>query len=612
MLSFFAMIWDQYDAQACSAADGIHNDISSNFRPEAPSIHHPGFAIYDLSGAGSQNNLLPLQGIDPICNGAVFGRLYQKGRSSDALSRLPPDEQGILYRTTGQALIDRYWGNYVAFLASAGASNVIVDPTASIPCNFANQNGVTLVFSHLENCTFLDVSNFSINEEHVRTLLSYDKIINGSTGLKEVSELLGGEQLTICKSGSFRTRLWDPRAIARDVYEPPRDTAAEELRATVQYVVEASARNRSEIVVSLSGGLDSTIVLHCLCAARPRGQVRAVHYIMDSDDASEAHYARLAAEASGCELIEILAEPQSGLDSLGRHPASVRPHRQFLSPDPAGLLPESFRTPGTTLMTGQGGDHLFLASQSPLGFADHVRNHGIGLETAQALVDAARLSGKSIWQVLRKTLPPLVGCRGTSAMEAAIAGRWTHINRHVQADLDRQSVLPDWIRVSGGLPPAKFDQVSTLLHMFQMREPYFKPGAVQTTHPLIAQPLIDLCLRLPSYLLTSDGTSRGLARRAFKGFIPDEIRHRMNKGHASRYFTDRVTAYRREIVEALMYGELAGRGLIEPRDVASFFSDDDYRMAHSGSLLLAYYAIESWLQTWKAIRVGRHGINRRS
>ena len=167
--------------------------------------------------------------------------------------------------------------------------------------------------------------------------------------------------------------------------------------------------------------------------------------------------------------------------------------------------------------------------------------------------------------------------------------------------MDPDSVLPDWVREPLGLPPAKFDQVSILMHMTQMRDVFFPDRPIETVHPLISQPLIELCLRLPTYLLSCQGRSRGLIRHAFRNVIPDEIRLRMNKGHASRYFTDRVTAYRGPIIEALMDGELARRGLIQRSDVESYVRREDYRVQESGSLLLAYYAIESWLQTWKAI-----------
>lgn len=597
MPSFAAMIWNARDPEACSQADTFHDRIvRMPDRAKGMSIQ-AGFALYDLSEPGCGQSILRLQDENGEDRGAIFGTLF---RTSDTgvpspVVRLAKQDVSRLCQSRGTALVQDYWGRYVAVLASRDAHAIIVDPTASLPCYYARFERVTVVFSHLERCHFLDKASLSINTDHIRALLAYDKIQNGETGLSEISELLGGQRLLVSGTELKIDRIWDPRIVARDVFEPTIEAAAAELKQTTQTVVAAWGQRHHNVAVSLSGGLDSTIVLHCLAATCDPSRLTALHYILDSGDAPESHYAQLAAARAGCALKEIRVAPQAGLHKLRGHPPTVRPYRQFLSPDLATDVP------GGALFTGQGGDHLFRVSQSPLGFADNVRLHGLGSGTAATLLDSARLSGQSIWRVLGQTLPLLLGWPHTSAMVTALKGRETIINRHAHAKIDPDLVLPDWVREPQGLPPAKFDQVSILMHMTQMRDVLFADRPIETVHPLISQPLIELCLRLPTYLLSCEGTSRGLVRRAFSNVIPDEIRLRMNKGHASRYFTDRVTAYRGPIVEALMDGELARRGMIQRSDVESFVRREDYRMQESGSLLLAYYAIESWLQTWAAI-----------
>lgn len=603
MQSFFAMIWNVEDARATRYAQGLHQRIERMPDGFERVAWHPGFALYDLSSGRRIHSTLRLNLDDGSAGGAIFGTLFRAGDDNHPapVKAFTADETTRLCRSQGKALVKDYWGHYVAFLACGETHAVIVDPTASIPCYHAMRDGVALFFSHLERCHFLDMSGFTINEDHVRTLLAYDKIQNGLTGLNEVSELLGGQRLRVSDAGMAIDRIWDPRKVALDVQEPPADAAAAELKATTERIVQAWRQCHSDIVVSLSGGLDSTIVLHALAAGRGETNVSAAHYQLNSGDAPESRYARIACDSAACGLITIDLDPQAGLQTLGAHPPSVRPYRQFLSPDLTARLPDRFHHSGGALFTGQGGDHLFLVSQSPLGFADHVRNHGLSAGTAGALLQSAHLSGKSIWRVLAETRPLLMGRPHVSAMADAVDGRQTLINHHARAQLDLASALPDWVSDPLRLPPAKFDQVSILMHMIQMREPFFTASPIETVHPLISQPLIELCLRLPTYLLSHGGTSRGLVRRAFRGAIPEQIRLRMNKGHASRYFTDRVTAHHDQIVDALMSGELQRRGMILRSDVEAFIRHDDYRMRDSGSLLLAYFAIESWLQTWAAM-----------
>ncbi|WP_373008591.1 asparagine synthase-related protein [Hyphomonas sp.] len=597
MPSFAAMIWNAENPEACSQADTFHHRIKRMPDRAEGMLIQAGFALYDLSAPGCGQSILRLEDENGEGQGAIFGTLFRTGDTGvpSSVVHLARQDVSRLCLSRGKALVQDYWGRYVAFLTCPDAYAIIVDPTAALPCYYARFEHVTVVFSHLERCHFLDTASLSINMDHVSTLLAYDKIQNGETGLNEISELLGGQRLLVSGTMLKTDRIWDPRMVALDVLEPPIEVAAAALKLTTQHVVAAWGLRHRNITVSLSGGLDSTIVLHCLAASCDPSRLSALHYILDSGDAPESHYAQLAAERAGCTLREIRVAPQAGLHTLGRHPPTVRPYRQFLSPD---LVTD---VPGGALFTGQGGDHLFRVSQSPLGFADHVLLHGLGSGTAGTLLDSARLSGQSIWRVLGETLPLLLGEPHTSAMVAALKGRETVINHHAQAKMDPDSVLPDWVREPLGLPPAKFDQVSILMHMTQMRDVFFTDRPIETVHPLISQPLIELCLRLPTYLLSCQGTSRGLVRRAFRNVISDQIRLRMNKGHASRYFTDRVTAYRGPIIEALMEGELARRGLIQRSDVESFVRREDYRMQDSGSLLLAYYAMESWLQTWTAI-----------
>lgn len=609
MRSFFAMIWDTEEARQAGASARIrHNMKLAGLDPQA-GIDEAGFMLCDCSEMPDATRILNTQHSGPGPRGAIFGSLFPRLAPPSIcrpIHRLEDRQADLIAASGGRTLLSAFWGSYVAFFSTADGFHVLQEPTASIPCYYAEQDGCLLVFSNLERCSFLDRSRFSINWDFVSALLAYDKLLNGETGLNEVRELLAGERLTRAPDGRLCVKpLWDPRDLAVDVLDLPTEDAAEQLALTTHQVVDAHASRFSNIAVSLSGGLDSSIVLGSLVNTGYSGRLTGAHFILGSGDAPETDYARAAADHSGCPLIEIDLPAGTGFPELENCPATTRPMRAYLAPDLPALFSDQDGGAHGAWFTGQGGDHLFLVSRSANVFLDYLRYHGLGPGTASALLDSAHLSGQSVWSILRETL--IGSPKHQSAMIAGLRRRATRLNRRHQDRLDPALGLPVWARRQGKLPPAKFDQISILPHLFQLRDPIGSAGPRETVHPLISQPLVELCLRLPAWLLNSGGVSRGLARRAFADTIPDSVRLRLTKGYASRYYGDSVSLHSEEIATALRDGALVNQGLIDPADLEAMLHGERFRTDPSGSMLLVYYGIEAWARTWTRLSAAHTG-----
>ena len=600
MHSYIALAWNALDPAASHAAASLDTPICDQVGTAAGKVRQAGFALYDLSLPARENAFIRLGPDGANRTGAIFGTLFKKTTGPQAAARVTSsDAAGVaaLDRGGARALLAHYWGRYVAFLETRGGLAIVPDPAASIPCYYTRASGVTLVFSNLEKCSFLDRSRFSINYEFISALLAYDKIQNGDTGLNEVGELAGGEQLLVTPTGYRIDTLWDPRDVAASRFDLSTGDAACRLRDTVLNVTRTLAREYRDVAVSLSGGLDSSIVLNSLTSPEHHGALSAVHFRPDSADGSEVRYARAAAEQAGCRIALIPVAPNADLRGVDDYPLTARPQRQFLAPDLPALLPALPR-PGGALFTGQGGDHLFRVTRAPTAFADFVLQNGLSHECAAILLASARLSGQSIWSVLKHTLPLIAGRRPPSAAAASLEGRRTRVNRHATVFMEPERLLPFWALDAGGLPPAKFDQVSTLVHMFQVRDQIDSRGDREVVRPLMSQPLIELCLRLPAWTLSAGGVNRGLARRAFQGLVPELVLQRTTKGYAARYYVDRASACRSEIIDALANGELAARNLVSATDVLALGALEQLTTQPSSSRMLMYYGIEAWLRAW--------------
>jgi asparagine synthase (glutamine-hydrolysing) len=604
--AFFAMSWAPEDPRAADHAARIRMRMMDGPVPPV-CIEAQGFLLADLSQpAAPRTPMIELHRTDGRLGGVIFGTLFPR-QGQKRLTDIRHAAATSLLDTNGRGLYRDYWGSYVAFFRAGDDLAVHADPVSSIPCFYSAQDGVTLIFSNLELCPFLDRKRLSLNLRFISTLMAYDKIQNGETGLNEVKELLGGQRMMARSPDASPETLWDPREIARDMLEPDPETAARLLRETAQEVVGAWADCVPAPAVDLSGGLDSSIVLACLVESAAPAPHLAVHHIVDSGDPPEVEFARAAAAYLGADLAEIRFRPTGRLPDAGAHPASARPYRQFLSQNFNAQVAEACGGMERTYLTGQGGDHLLHAARTPFGFTDYLRQHGPGRQSLFELASSARLSGQSVWRVLRENTPEILGRQHKSPLLAAIAARSNRLNKRAQDGFDPDGfdpayALPGWARVPDGLPPGKFDQVSGLLHMMQVQERLFQPSTRELVHPLMSQPLIELCLRLPVWRLSLGGVSRGLARRAFDGCLPDRVRLRMTKGEATRYFIDQLRLNRSLLLETLADGELVANGIADRKDVETFLREDQFLIHPAGRMILVYYAIEAWLRTWKSLR----------
>ncbi len=598
MPGFLALIWNPGDPAGRADAAGLSADPALSRAPAFRS-DAAGLWLSDLSSRQERAAILPL-GVQ----GAVIGSLFTGASSLAPASRLnavPRGAEALICASSGKALHTDFWGSYVAFIRNGARLTVVADPTSSVPCFYTRRGPLTLVFSQLERCPACIRRKLTINRAFISQLLAYDKIQNGQTGLNEVREIQAGYCLTITCAGTEEFLAWDPRAVARAGADLTVADAADALRQTARYVVQSHALSVPKLALNLSGGLDSAVVAAMLTGVMGRLDVQGVHFILGGGDPAETSYARRLAACLQLDLAELRVDPQQALPSPDQYPPTARPYREFLGQE---ILAGQAGLPGLqgrATFTGQGGDHLFLETRSPLMFADYLLDCGLSARTVEELLNAARISGQSVWQILREVLPSVVRSKeNPAALFAPLRARRTRVNRQAHANLDPAELLPVWARRPEGVPPAKFAQIVSLVHMFQIRSTLPPAAAGPQTHPLISQPLVELCLKTPAYILCAGGQPRGLARRAMEGLIPDEIRLRRSKGDASRYFIEQLSANLPLLADTLLHGELVAGGYADPDDIKAFLAPESFRTQTFGRMILVYYVIECWLRRWKS------------
>ncbi len=116
--------------------------------------------------------------------------------------------------------------------------------------------------------------------------------------------------------------------------------------------------------------------------------------------------------------------------------------------------------------------------------------------------------------------------------------------------------------------------------------------------PLLSQPLVELCLRIPTYLLIKSGRDRALARLAFERDLPTEIVRRRAKGRADQHVRNILDANLDFVRELLLDGFLVRRGLLDRAALDLYLtrsrSPADFQYSE---ILQEHACTEAWLRS---------------
>lgn len=600
MFAFLAMAWwpehpaSEETAQQLDAA--LHNHLGAGL----PATRHDGFLFAPLGPDARRGQILPVEPSGDVKTGLLYGSVFQRseGREPSPPLTCLPESVGVeLAKTRGKAAYSRLWGSYVAFLKTPGSLLILTDPAASVPCHYMQYRDVLCVFSHLELCPFLPVSHLTFNRRFLSSLIVYDKIPSRETGFKEISRLMGGERLTATHATRTTCRLWDPSGFARSPSKASEPELAHALRAECRSTARALAQPFDEVSVSLSGGLDSSIVLSCLSGQPAPPSLDAFHNQLKSADPSEARFAADTAAFLGVDLTIRETDPHTALADPSSHPLSARPSRHFTQVHLPGPEKDADRALARAIFTGQGGDHVFLSRTTPLTLADHVQLNGANGQLLQQALHACRLSGLSLRRVVVSATAALLKDTGHDVIDAAIAHRAAAL---LELGFPADSLATAETRPPSsreGIAPLKFLQMSSLVHAFQANDPVIddSPPLIE---PLLSQPVIELCLQIPTPVLCFGGVNRGLARKAFAQDIPDTVRSRTLKGSASDFFTRYMSYNFARLDACLRGGELVRLALIPESSMDRLLDEVGAGTRYAGRLLLLLYGIEAWLRAW--------------
>jgi len=569
MFRFIALAWDSSQTAASSAA--AHLGQAWQERADwTPALVRPGLQVFTFGEKSGVNQASPLQGDQGIVLGKMFHRRDRDSVPERNVTITCKEAAGIL-SSCGRDLVNNFWGRYVAFLPTlSGTTCVLRDPSGTLPCYLIRHEGVSIVFSWLEDVLQMlgQHAPRQVNWDALTAQLLRGALIGHETGLQGVIQVLPGELFDL--HSETKALLWNATDFARSTARHDANEAAQLLRQSVQACTEAWASCYDTLLLRLSGGVDSSILLSCLAPGRTKADVISVNYHSEGSDSDERHYARLAAARVGRDLLERERDVGFRIDrilQIARMPDPV-PYVGWMNAGTDARLAAAHGAPA--MFTGAGGDSLFFEFPRWWPAADYLCKEGLNAGFAAAAMDAARLGKLSIWRTIALALKQRTG---PSLQERNLMGHDALLALDISVGNDETNrFVHPAARDAGDLPIGKYMQTMALIYPLGYYDPFERASAPELVNPLLSQPLVELCLQLPTYLLTQGGMEE----------------------HVKAVLLSNIDFAR----EVLLDGQLAARGLLDRKRLAELLSGRPTALAGPISQIHSLVAVEAWLSRW--------------
>lgn len=468
------------------------------------------------------------------------------------------------------ATADAPWGAYIEVLDLPHETIVYRDPSGRLEGVWSDVGSAFVVASHLACLLPYLRSSVEIDWEPVLLTAAGYYLPGRRTGLRGVQELINGEAVAFRADAVAHRLRWRPR----DFYRRPartRQAAADAFRRASRASTDFWAARYRRVVLDLSGGLDSSIMLGLLATSAHRPEIICLNKMVAHAESDERAFAAAAAKMHDAPLVERLVESETEF----RIPAA-------LPPRPTLQLAElGFANAGIELgreieaeafFTGRGGDHIFHGHVPTLSARDYLHRTYNPLGWLAEAYRAARRNGRTIGEVIRESLAPgeRRGRKGRLAPQPT-----EFITADALAAIDLDTHLHPWVLDAlDDAPAGKFRQVVLLVELQRHYERFGRAEISEEAHPFISQPTFEAALATPSWFYARTDVDRDLERETFRDLIPDAVYRRREKGGTSSHS---LRTYRRNldfVRDLLLDGELASRGLVnraqlEPRLTSS-------------------------------------------
>lgn len=524
-------------------------------------------------------------------HGCVIGHLFSRSDPSVRIAAFDADEVLAIEASGGRSLLKDFWGAYIAVLTpDNGVISVVRDPSAQMPCYYRSDADHLVLASDVTQLARRGPQ--AVNFTELGRLLTSVDAIGRNTCISDVKELLPGECITTTPEGHTISEWWSPWPWTIPERQVSFETDTSRLRRVLADCIGSWASCFDSIALGVSGGLDSSIVA---CAAQSQDlSLHCLNIVSNGAGGDERRYASVLASAVG----RPLHERHYSLSSVDIE-KPVAPHHawpnapyfmQGIATIHSGFSKEHHID---AYFSGNGGDNVFCSLNTAAPFVDRFLTQGARSGLMTTLRDLSVLTGADGMAILRHALgiykrfgdPPRI-YRNSSGLSASF----------IEA-LEPFVPLHPWLDNAKRALPGKIGHVKQIIRAHRGIELYPRAEAPVHIAPLLSQPIIEVCLGIPTWHWVHKGINRAVAREAVRGIVPQQLLRRTSKGGPSGFMNEIFQANRQKAEQMLRDGLLARAGLLD----LSIFEGIDPITANGSDKarrILDLCAAEAWARWW--------------
>jgi asparagine synthase (glutamine-hydrolysing) len=490
----------------------------------------------------------------------------------------------------------RYWGGYVAILANHDGIAVYRDAGGHMPCYFARLPGGAALASDAKLLADLPTFRARIDWAQIEEGLLFPGHFTQRTALQGMDELLPGHILML-RHGSLGTEaFWLPRPSSNSYPIPSYQESIRKVEDAIAQVHRSIAAAFPKAIVTVSGGLDSSIVADAY--ARRGGNATLLTFYTDDPVGDERQFARFLADGSNSKLVErpYVAYPfRHRDDEVAFLPRAT--HR-FLGNSINDRLVETARSASApVILNGYGGDNVFGTTSSIRPLVDHIMSADpLGVATV-TLRDLQTLTGASHFALLAELTRYVLRTR-RRIRKRPLSRDVRFLTQSVARQMRPDTYHP-WIDATRDAPAGGRAHVASLIRAFDHLEQFDRSAQVANISPLLMTPIVEACLAVPSWRWIKGGRDRAVARDASRT-LPRSLLDRRHKGTPISLHAGHFADHRQEIRDYLADGILASNGIIDGSSVWRYVENSGHLYDRDYLRLLELADAETWARSWTA------------
>jgi len=481
------------------------------------------------------------------------------------------------------------WGNFIAFTADGGALGIERAALTGMPL-YWSRHPAGLICASDPAMLRARPQDIAIDWDYVAGALAYINLRTERTGLSGVHELLAGTRILFDGLKIAVEASWSPW----DHVPPPRSTRPEELPLELEKRINdctaAWSGSRKGIIVELSGGLDSSIVTAALAAAG--ADVSAITFATPDAEGDERYFARAVADRCAIDLVEI-EHNDVGIDLVSLPTLfTARPGAYSVLGGLDRAFAEAVPDHERPIFGGIGGDSVFHFDSTVAPVLDSWARWGLSRRTLATLRDVARASDATIWEALRLSW---------RAHRAGPRRGWRRDVDYLDAKALPDKPFPHpWDDGAGAVSQAKRNHAESIRRIIDFLDRPLRWEGRDVVSPLLSQPVVELCLSIPSGSWFVGGRNRAVARAAFADRLPAEVVWRKGKGRMEALCAAAYLRQRAQLRDLLLGGRLAERGLLDVDRIETYLTLDLAEGDFDYFRLIEIGDVERWVRSVEA------------